>query len=78
MSMLFSLKMNDQIYQTAESMLRKTKMSRNAYINRAVDFFNRMQKRKTLAKAFRIESKKVASESLRTLHAFEALEDSLP
>lgn len=78
MSILLSLKMEERIFKTTERIVKKTKMSRNAYINEAVDFFNRLQKRKVIAKTLAFESEKVARESLLTVHAFEAFEDALP
>lgn len=75
MSIMLSLKMDEKIYKTTEGIVKTTKTSRNAYINRAVDFFNRLQKRKELAKDLKRESEKVSSESMATLHAFEVLED---
>ena len=69
--------MDEQIFRVTERLVRETGTSRNAYINRAVDFFNRLQKRRALAKDFRSESEKVAQESLAVLHAFESLEDEI-
>ncbi len=77
MSKLLSLKMDEQIFRTTERMVKSAKMSRNAYINKAVDLFNRLQNRKSLAKALHAESAMVARESLTVLHAFEALEDKI-
>ena len=78
MSIALSLKMDEKIYKTTETILKKAKKSRNAYINQAVDFFNRLHKRKSMAEALKRESAKVSEGSLETLHAFEALEDELP
>ena len=77
MSIMLSLKLNERIFKTTEGILRKMKKSRNAYFNEAVDFFNRIQKRKTLAHALKLESERVSKESLAVLKAFEALEDEL-
>ena len=78
MSILLSLKLNERIFRTTESILKKMKKSRNAYFNEAVDFFNRIQKRKTLAEALKLESERVSKEGLAVLKAFEAFEDELP
>ena len=38
MSKALLLKLNDATFQTVEKVVRKAKIPRNAYINRAVDF----------------------------------------
>ena len=78
MSILLSLKLNERVFQTTEKILKKAGKSRNAYINEAVDFFNRIQRRKGLAGTLRSESERVSKESMAVLKAFEAMEDELP
>lgn len=70
--------MNDEIFKTTEKIIRQIKIPRNSYINQAVDFFNRIQKRKKLGKILKEESKRVSAESLKMLQAFEAFEEDLP
>ncbi len=78
MSKLLSLKMDENIFLATEKIVRKLHVPRNAYINKAVDFFNRVQRRKNLAKALRMESRAVSLESRAVLRAFESLEENLP
>lgn len=78
MSILLSLKLNERIFQTTERILKKAGKSRNSYLNEAVDFFNRIQKRKDLAGILKSESERVSSENLAVLRVFEAMEDELP
>ena len=78
MSIALSLKLNEKVFKTTEGILKKMKKSRNAYFNEAVDFFNRIQKRKALAQTLKWESEKVSKESMAVLKAFEALEDESP
>lgn len=78
MSIQLSLKLDEKVFESTERIVKQMHMPRNAYINRAVDFFNRLQARKALAKTLRGESRKVASDSLSVLKTFESLEDELP
>ncbi len=70
-----SLKLEDSIFQDTENILAKVHKNRNRYINEALEFYNKLQKRKLLAKQLENESKLVAGESLSVLAEFEALED---
>ena len=70
-----SLKLDDDIYQDTESVLETINISRNRYINEALLYYNRIQKRNILAKALEAESKLVAEESKKVLAEFESLED---
>lgn len=70
-----SLKLDDDIYQDTESVLETINISRNRYINEALLYYNRIQKRNILAKALEAESKLVAEESRKVLAEFESLED---
>jgi predicted transcriptional regulator len=75
MSKSLSLKLNDAVFEETEKILKKVKMPRNAYINKALDYFNEYNKRNLLRKQLAIESKLVAAESMRVLHEFEAIDD---
>ncbi len=68
-----SLKLDDSIFQETESLLSKINRPRNRYINEALDFYNKIQKRKILAQKLEIESKLVREESLEVLKEFEKL-----
>ncbi len=70
-----SLKLDDKIFDETEALLTKVKKSRNRYINEAVDYFNRINKRTLIAKRLAEESKIVKKESLTVLAEFEALHD---
>lgn len=76
MSKLLSLKLNDDLFTETEDILHSIKIPRNAYINQAVDFFNKIQKRNILKKKLHVESKLVSQNSLEVLKEFEKLEDS--
>ncbi|CAN5377006.1 hypothetical protein BH23BAC1_BH23BAC1_12780 [soil metagenome] len=70
-----SLKVEDHIFKETETILNQLQKSRNRYINEALEFYNRIQKRKLLAGQLQKESKIVSSDSLDVLHEFEQLED---
>lgn len=70
-----SLKLDEVIFQETEELLGKMKTSRNRYINEALDFYNKVQKRKMLEKILAKESELVREESMKVLAEFEILED---
>ena len=68
-----SLKLEDQIFNEAEGVISKVKKTRNRYINEAVDYYNRYNKRKILAIKLAKESKLVQEESMSVLAEFERI-----
>lgn len=72
-----SLKLKDQIILETEEILTSMNTSRNKYINDAVAFYNKIQKRKILQKQLIEESKMVAQDSMEVLNQFELLMDEL-
>jgi len=70
-----SLKLDDNIFDETENLLTKVKKSRNRYINEAVDYYNRINKRNLIARKLAKESRLVKEESLSVLAEFEALDD---
>lgn len=68
-----SLKLEDDIFQETEKIVTKVKKSRNRYINEAIQFYNRLHKRKLLSKQLSKESKIVSKDSLEILAEFEKL-----
>jgi len=78
MSKALSLKIRDEIFDEVEEIIKKLDTPRNAYINRALDYFNRMNKRKLLKVSFAHESKLVRDNSIEILEEFERFEETLP
>jgi len=70
-----SLKLEDDIFQETEKIITKVKKNRNRYINEAIEFYNRIHKRRLLLKQLSKESKIVANDSLKVLAEFERLND---
>jgi len=59
-----SLKIDDSIFGETEKILSKIKKPRNRYINDAIDFYNRIQKRALLEKKLKKESDLVKADSM--------------
>lgn len=75
MSKALSLKMDDQVFEETEGILRKIRVPRNAYINQAVEFYNRCQKKLLLKKKFRKDVEILREDTKKFLKDFELLED---
>jgi hypothetical protein len=70
-----SLKLDDNIFNETEDVLVKVKKSRNRYINEAVAFYNRVNKRNLISRKLAKESRLVKNESMAVLAEFESLQD---
>ena len=75
---ILSLKLREEIFQETEKVIHQMNKPRNTYINEAVAFYNKLQKRRMLKKQLHKESKLIRQSSLEVLHEFEKLEDELP
>ena len=69
-----SLKLDDSVFSETEEVISHMKKSRNRYINDALDFYNKMQRRKLLDSKLEKESKLVKGDSLNVLHEFEFID----
>lgn len=70
-----SLKLDDTIFSETEQVVRKLKKTRNRYINEALLFYNRLQRKRILSKKLEFESKLVQEESMKILTEFENLDE---
>ena len=70
-----SLKLDELVYKETEQLLERIKKPRNRYINEAISYYNRLQKRKIIADQLIAESKIVSEDSMAILSEFENLED---
>ena len=70
---ILSLKLEDQIFNETEKVISKIKKTRNRYINEAVDYYNRFNKRKLIAKKLAKESELVQEDSMSILAEFERI-----
>lgn len=69
-----SLKIDDSIFGETEKILSKIKKPRNRYINEAIDYYNRLQKRLLLEKRLKKESNLVKKDSMSVLKDFEEID----
>ena len=69
-----SLKIDDSIFGETEKILSRIKVPRNRYINEAIDYYNRLQRRHILEKKLKIESGLVKKGSINTLKEFERID----
>ena len=70
-----SLKLDDSIFNETEQVLQRLKKPRNRYINEALSFYNRLQKKKILSRKLELESKLVQEESMKVLAEFENIDE---
>ncbi len=71
-----SLKLDEQVYAETEKIVAEINVNRNRYINKAVAFFNQLQKKKILGCQLETESRLVQEESMKILTEFEKLNDN--
>ncbi len=69
-----SLKIDDSIFGEAENIVVLMKKTRNRYINEAIDYYNKVQKRKILEQRLQNESSLVRADSMAILKEFEGIE----
>ena len=77
MSKNLSFKMRDDIYAETEAITHKIHVPRNAYLNTAVAFYNKLRKRAFLKKELAAESQLVRDNSMEVLEIFDAFEDEI-
>lgn len=68
-----SLKLDENIFAETEEILKEKKVARNRYINEALEFYNKFQKRKKLAAEFEKASGLARESSLELIAEFDAL-----
>jgi len=69
-----SLKIDDSIFGETEKILTRIRIPRNRYINDAIDYYNRHQKRQMLEKTLKAESDLVKDDSMNVLNDFENID----
>jgi hypothetical protein len=70
-----SLKIDNRIFCETEDVLSKMKISRNRYINEAIDHYNRVNHRRLLKGLLIKESNIVRDDSMEVLRDFEDIDD---
>jgi hypothetical protein len=74
---VLSLKLKEEVFKEVESVVHAIHVPRNAYINEALNFYNKLYKRRLLRERLRKESKAVRESSLEVLGEFERFEEGL-
>jgi len=69
-----SLKIDDSIFRETEKILSRMKKPRNRYINEAIDYYNRLQRRLIIEKRLKNESELVKNDSMSVLNEFEKID----
>ncbi|WP_162339840.1 hypothetical protein [Cyclobacterium salsum] len=69
-----SLKIDDLVFRETEKIRERMKQPRNRYINEAIAFYNKFQRKQLLEKKLKIESNLVKADSMEILRDFEAID----
>ena len=69
-----SLKIDDSIFGETEMILSRINISRNRYINDALEYYNRLKKRQLLEEKLKSESDLIKEDSLNILNDFERID----
>lgn len=77
MSKAISLKLNDGVFQEAESIVKSMHIPRNSYINQAIKYYNYLIKRKMLKKQYIKESAITAKHSLEVNRELQEIDDEI-
>ncbi len=75
MSKALSLKLQEDIFKQMEEV---REVPRNSYINRAIEFFNKLHRKRSLRKQLAKASKLTYASSMEVLKEFEAIDPELP
>ncbi len=70
-----SLKVDEDVLDATDQIVKRRKISRNAYINEAIRAYNALERRRELREKLAAESKVVAAHSLAVLKELERLAD---
>jgi hypothetical protein len=75
MAKALSLKLDEPTYREAETIRKRLKLPRNAYIRKAISHYNALYSRKLLAREYRVASRRLGAAHLQYLQETEVLED---
>lgn len=76
MSKAISLKIDDQLFAATEELLQTIRQPRNAYINRAIAFYNRCQQRRLRKRQLARDVSLLREQTSDVIAATELLEDA--
>jgi metal-responsive CopG/Arc/MetJ family transcriptional regulator len=75
MSVAVSLKLDQQIFEDVNQIIKQLDTSRNKYINEALSYYNKMQKKNAIQEQLKIELALIKESSMEVLREMEALPD---
>lgn len=78
MAKMISLKLKEELLKEVDKIVYRKKISRNSYINEALENYNRENRRKFLQDQLERESRIVSKNSKKILKDLENLKDNLP
>ena len=78
MSKVLTLKLKDEIFEAVEKVLKKEGIPRNRYINNAIDYYNKLNRRRILKTQYLTEAELVQDNSLEVLEEFKQFEENIP
>ncbi|MFP4459898.1 MAG: hypothetical protein ACLFSQ_09965 [Candidatus Zixiibacteriota bacterium] len=70
-----SLKLDNEIFEETEKLVKSGKISRNRYINNALKYYNQQKSREILAEKLKAESRIIKKYFMKVLGESESLED---
>jgi hypothetical protein len=70
-----SFKIDESIFVETEKILSQINKPRNRYINEALDYYNKIQRKQMLEKKLKEESKLVKADSMSVLKDFEEIDN---
>ncbi|AFU67316.1 hypothetical protein P700755_000275 [Psychroflexus torquis ATCC 700755] len=71
-----SLKIDESIFGETEKILARIKKPRHRYINEALDFYNKLQRKQIMEEKLKKESELVQEDSMSVLKEFENIENA--
>ena len=72
---VLSLKLKDDVFKDLEMVMKNVKLSRNAYINKAIDHYNQFYRRQHINRQLKLAARLVRDESLKVAKEFEGLDN---
>ena len=72
-----SLKIKDDIFEDLEKLVKEGHLSRNAYINKALELYNKINRKRKWREQLRKASKLVGAHSLEVLKEIENIDPHL-
>ena len=72
-----SLKIKDDIFKDLEEVVKEAHLSRNAYINKALEFYNKINRKRKWRQQLRNASRLVGADSLALLREIEGIDPHL-